>query len=181
MFFHVYELVFFIWVRFCNQLFCINCFSRFNVGYYTPVFSTLGLIYTKSNVIFHLYLWVKFFLFVRFCKCYGQCIYICDSDISHTLCFCFFVLNPWMFQLIIECKLVCPRKLGLINAMILLNCCCTLCITTHKKYGHSQFFASFTGTHPGYWGGMTMWGKVGLCACCASVDVWGRWRDWLGV
>ena len=39
-FFHVYELVLNIWVRFCNQLFCINCFGRFEAGYFTPMFST---------------------------------------------------------------------------------------------------------------------------------------------
>ena len=36
-----------------------------------------------------------------------------SSDINCTLCFCFFVLTPWMLQLIIEYKLVCPRKLEL--------------------------------------------------------------------
>ena len=48
--------------------------------------------------------------FISVFQCDGQCIFIiCQfSDISCTLCFCFFVLSPWMFQLIIEYKMVCP-------------------------------------------------------------------------
>ena len=46
-------------------------------------------------------------------------------------------VDPWMLQLIIEYKLVCPRKLELDSSPP--SCCsivvvhCALCITTHKK------------------------------------------------
>ena len=77
-------------------------------------------------------------------------------DINCSLCFCIFVLSPWMLQLIIEYKLVCHRKLELDSSP---TSCCSIvvvhCASLHiKKYGHLQLcpFVSFAGTHPGYWG-----------------------------
>ena len=77
------------------------------------------------------------------------------SDISCTLCFCFFMLSPWMLQPIIEYKLVCPRKLKLDSS---LPSCCSIVVVNcaslfiKKYYGHSQLcpFVLFAGTHPGY-------------------------------
>ena len=61
---------------------------------------------------------------------------------------------------------------GLITAIMLFSCCCTLCITSHKKkyYGHLQLFSFvlFADTHPGYW-----------CVGC-GIEVgwrWGRKKD----
>ena len=48
-----------------------------------------------------------------------------NSDINCTLCFCFFVLSPWMLQLFIEYKLVCPRKLELDSSP---TSCCSIVV-----------------------------------------------------
>ena len=127
-FFPLYELVFNILIRFCKQLFCINCFGSFDVGYYTPVFSTYGSICTKSNAIVLMYIYESsIFSF----KCVSVSVMVNvfslfdNSDINYTLCFYFFVLSPWMLQLIIEYKLVCPRKLELDSSPPL---CCSIVV-----------------------------------------------------
>ena len=201
----MHELVFNIWVRFCNQLFCINCFGRFDVGYYSPVFSTWGSIYTRSNVILYLISDSRIFSF----KCGSVSVIVnvfslfAKSDINCTLCFCFFVLSPWMLQLIIEYKLVCPRKLELDSSP---PSCCSIAVVhcasppIKKYFGHSQLcsFVSFAGTYPGYWGVGLRWddgaGKSRImclgweCRCLRNMKLLNRWagciRDsmqWWGI
>ena len=101
-----------------------------------------------------------------------------NSDINCTLCFCFFVLSPWMLQLIIKHKLVCPRKLELDSSP---TSCCSI-VVVHcaslpiKKYIHSKLcpFVSFAGTHPVYYGVGLRWdddaGKSRImCLWCTNL------------
>ena len=56
----------------------------------------------------------------------GQCIFIiCQFRYQFYIMFCFFVLSPWMLQLIIENKLVCPRKLELDSSP---TSCCSIVV-----------------------------------------------------
>ena len=71
------ELVFDKCVRFCNQLFCINCFGCFDVGYCTPI------------------LFMHFFISVHFSKWYGQCIFII-CQFRYLLYFVLLFLCVWV-------------------------------------------------------------------------------------
>ena len=103
-------------------------------------------------------------------------------DINCTLCFCFFVLSQWMLQLIIEYKLVCPRKQLELDSLpisyysiVVVHCASP---PIKKYYGHSQLcpFVLFAGTHLGYWGVGLGWdddeGKSRIvCLGCESRGV----------
>ena len=155
-------MVFNIWVRFCNQLIVLHQLLRsLWCRLLHPHFSTSGSICTKSNIILYiLYLRVKyFFIYMRFCRCDGQCIFIiCQFRYQLYFCFCFFVLSDWMLQLIIEYKLIGLQQeagVGLIAAIMLFNIVVLHCASLpikKKHYGHSQLcpFVSFAGKSPGH-------------------------------
>ena len=94
-----------------------------------------------------------------------------NSDINCTLCFCFFLLCLWMLQLIIEYKLVCPRKLELDSSP---TSCCSIVVVHCASLPIKNILWSFAVApfcvvrwYPSWvlrcgvwdWGGMTMRGK----------------------